>query len=126
VIRWLGITDALPQELQLLASNPETAVTAFAAMISLRAHLGWSTHGHSAVDVNIYSSGGPGTESIRGNVENTDIGKFLRTYLGVDVDQITKELNDKMSARSRPIPGSHDVTQLSQRLPSEWIFEASG
>ncbi|KAJ2977686.1 hypothetical protein NUW58_g7735 [Xylaria curta] len=65
-------------------------------MISVRAQIGWSTHGHSAVDVNIYSSGGPGTEALRGNVENTDVGAFLREYLRVDVDAVTKELNEKM------------------------------
>lgn len=96
VIPKLGITDAREHELQQLASSPETALVTFSDMISLRAHVGWSTHGHSAVDVNIYSSGGPGTEAIRGNVENTDVGKFLREYLNVDVDDITKELNDKM------------------------------
>ena len=41
-------------------------------MVSDRAHVGWSTKGHSAIDVHIYSSGGPGTEKLRGNVENTD------------------------------------------------------
>jgi alkaline phosphatase len=70
-------------------------------MVSLRAHIGWSTHGHSAVDVNIYSSGGAGTEKIRGNVENTDVGKFLRSYLDVDVDSVTKELREKMGGEQR-------------------------
>jgi alkaline phosphatase len=65
-------------------------------MVSVRAHIGWSTHGHSAVDVNIYSSGGASAEKIRGNVENTDVGRFLSEYLDVDVDEITRELEDKM------------------------------
>ena len=64
-------------------------------MVSVRAQIGWSTQGHSAVDVNIYSSGGPGTDQIRGNVENIQVGKFLREYLNVDVKAITQELNDK-------------------------------
>ena len=65
-------------------------------MISRRARVGWSTHGHTAVDVNIYSSGGRWAEPVSGNVENTDVGKFLREYLAVDVDEITKELLDHM------------------------------
>ena len=93
----LGITDARAWELDSLVADPASAEMTFAAMISLRAHVGWSTHGHSAIDVNIYSSGGPGTEALRGNVENTDIGKFLRHYLDVDVDAITRELREKMS-----------------------------
>jgi alkaline phosphatase len=96
----LGVSDTTDQELEQLADESENTVETLAAIISLRAHVGWSTHGHTAVDVNVYSSGGRGTEDIRGNVENTDIGKFLSRYLDVDVDEITKELRDK-SAHSK-------------------------
>ncbi|KAI0377103.1 alkaline phosphatase-like protein [Hypomontagnella monticulosa] len=99
VVPGLGIHDASDEELTNVASNPEDAQPLFAEMISVRAQIGWSTHGHSAVDVNIYSSGGPGSEAIRGNVENTDVGKYLRDYLNVDVDAITKELNEKMDSK---------------------------
>ncbi|KAH6603556.1 repressible alkaline phosphatase precursor [Trichoderma cornu-damae] len=95
VIPGLGILDASYEELSALADNPAAAVIFFSAMVSLRAHVGWSTHGHSAVDVNLYSSGGPGTEEIRGNVENTDVGQFLAYYLDVDVQEITDELREK-------------------------------
>ncbi|KIE01552.1 repressible alkaline phosphatase precursor, partial [Metarhizium majus ARSEF 297] len=95
VVPGLGVTDATDDELSLLADDPEASVNTFAAIISLRAHVGWSTHGHTAVDVNVYSSGGPETERIRGNVENTEIGHFLSHYLEVDVDAITQELQEK-------------------------------
>ncbi|KAI1497771.1 alkaline phosphatase [Biscogniauxia marginata] len=101
VIPGLGISDASDEELTTLASRPDLSQPTFANMISVRAQIGWSSHGHSAVDVNIYSSGGPGTDAIRGNVENTDVGKFLRDYLKVDVDAITKELNEKMETKQR-------------------------
>ncbi|KAK0630575.1 alkaline-phosphatase-like protein [Bombardia bombarda] len=97
VEKQLGIKDALEVEINALASNPDAATIIFSRMLSLRARVGWSTHGHSAVDVNVYSSGGPGTERIRGNVENTEIGKFLHEYLSVDVDAITEELRSKMA-----------------------------
>ncbi|KAG6003383.1 hypothetical protein E4U54_000693 [Claviceps lovelessii] len=94
VISGLGISDATDQELTLLAEHPESSIETFAAMISLRAHIGWSTHGHTAVDVNVYSSGGSEADRIRGNVENTEIGQFLSHYLDVDVDEITRELRN--------------------------------
>lgn len=102
VISRLGINDALEIELNALASNPGAAIAIFSKMISMRARVGWSTHGHSAVDVNIYSSGGSAADKIRGNVENTDIGVFLSEYLDVDVDGVTKELEKKMKGRPRP------------------------
>ncbi|KAI1642536.1 alkaline phosphatase-like protein [Daldinia loculata] len=104
----LGIHDASDEELTTIALSPEQAQYSFAQMISVRAQIGWSTHGHSAVDVNIYSSGGPGADAIRGNVENTDVGKYLRDYLNVDVDAITKELNKKMDSK-RSFGISHDI-----------------
>ncbi|UNI17277.1 Alkaline phosphatase [Purpureocillium takamizusanense] len=100
VVSGLGVTDATDEELSLLATDPDDATSNFAAIISLRAHVGWSTHGHTAVDVNVYSSGGPQAASIRGNVENTDVGKFLSHYLDVDVDAITEELREKTARPS--------------------------
>jgi alkaline phosphatase len=100
IIPGLGIKDATDEELTLLTDYPDASINILAAMISLRAHVGWSTHGHTAVDVNVYSSGGPRAESIRGNVENTDVGRFLTEYLSVDVDEITKELRKKMDLGS--------------------------
>lgn len=96
IVPGLGITDATDVELSLIAQRPESALILMCQMISLRAHVAWSTHGHTAVDVNIYSSGGPGTEKIRGNIENIEIGKFLREYLDVNVEEITEELKEKM------------------------------
>lgn len=89
----LGILDATDDEIAAALEYRLVASTIFADMISRRAQIGWSTHGHSAVDVNIYGS--KGAESLRGNHENTEIGNFLHSYLDVDVDAITKELQDK-------------------------------
>ncbi|KAI0166185.1 alkaline phosphatase [Xylariaceae sp. FL1272] len=111
VIPGLGISDATDIELTTLAVFPDRAQPSFANMISTRAQIGWSTHGHSAVDVNIYSSGGPGTDAIRGNAENTDVGKFLREYLSVDVDAVTKELNEKMGSEKKSKFGQYAATQ---------------
>ncbi|CZT40664.1 probable repressible alkaline phosphatase [Rhynchosporium secalis] len=90
VLKGLGITDLTEVELQLLVDNPLLSVYTFADMISRRAQIGWSTHGHSATDVNIY--GTSGSESLGGNHENIEIGKFLRDYLEVDVKAVTDEL----------------------------------
>lgn len=109
VIAGLGITDARESELEQLTSDPAHAIFTFSHMISRRARIGWSTHGHSAVDVNIYSSGGPHAEDIRGNVENTEIGKFLRKYLDVDVDSITEELKAKMDWKQTMAVSTDDM-----------------
>jgi alkaline phosphatase len=93
VKKGLGIVDATDEEIQYLLDAPLLSVYTFANMVSRRAQIGWSTHGHSAVDVNIY--GTRGSEILLGNHENTEIGEFLRNYLDVNVHAITEELIEK-------------------------------
>ncbi|KAF2480418.1 alkaline-phosphatase-like protein [Neohortaea acidophila] len=92
----LGIWDCADAELDQLIHHPAHATYTFADMISRRAQLGWSTHGHSAADVNIYASDREVAANLTGNRENTDIGVFLRRYLGVEaeVEAIARELRE--------------------------------
>lgn len=119
----LGIQDATDAEIQSLIEQPLVSVYTFADMISRRAQIGWSTHGHSAVDVNIYGS--KGSDALRGNHENTEVGKFLREYLDVDVDAITEELlkksatfslaaNDQISWTG-PVPTDEDLLKIERQ-----------
>ncbi|KAF2124529.1 alkaline phosphatase-like protein [Dothidotthia symphoricarpi CBS 119687] len=91
----LGIADATDDEVALLVANPTTALYYYADMMSRRSQTGWSTHGHSAADVNIYTSDPVAAKALVGNHENTEVGGFLRDYLGVDVEAVTKELREK-------------------------------
>ncbi|CAG8337334.1 unnamed protein product [Penicillium salamii] len=109
----LGITDSSDAEIEALI-YPEPGVGpsyVFADMISRRAQVGWSTHGHSGilspgtdslylansnigVDVNIYASSSKDAWPLVGNNENTDVGAFLADYLDLDVNNVTKLLQD--------------------------------
>ncbi|RDW94715.1 alkaline phosphatase [Coleophoma crateriformis] len=98
VVEGLGIADATDDEIDLILNSPLLSGVYFADMVSRRAHIGWSTHGHSAVDVNIYGS--KGSDFLHGNHENIEVGRFLREYLDVDVNAITLELNKKSDSFS--------------------------
>lgn len=91
----LGLKDYTDDEVANLVKDPSTALYQFADMMSRRSQTGWSTHGHSAADVNIYSSDPKAALPLVGNHENTEVGDFLREYLGVDVESVTKELREK-------------------------------
>lgn len=67
-----GVYDVSEAEIEALRVHKIAADWVFADIISKRAQIGWSTHGHSGVDVNIYGS--KGTERLVGNHENTDVG----------------------------------------------------
>lgn len=99
----LGIQDATPAEVQeLLNFDPhdvfsaEQFMYALGDLVSKRALIGWSTHGHTSVDVNLYvyegKNRGKIVDRLSGSNENIDIGKTIIDYLGLDLDSITKEL----------------------------------
>lgn len=116
----LGVHDATDAELAEIVSTPAKAQDLLAKIISQRAEIGWSSHGHSAVDVNIYSSGGSGTDAIRGNVENTEVGDFLRDYIGVDVEAVTKELRKKYQRRAETSALKLDATAELGSSQDHW------
>ncbi|KAI9320982.1 alkaline-phosphatase-like protein [Dichotomocladium elegans] len=94
----LGIQDPTDEEINTVMSWKDSGKditdleNKLAGMVNRRAMIGFTTHGHSAVDVNLYAYG-PGTEALRGSHENTDIGDFIRDYLQLDLDDVTKRLN---------------------------------
>lgn len=70
-------------------------------MISVRSQTGWTTHGHSAVDVNIYAHTNSeyiraalaeGDYRLAGNHENTEIGAFMEHIARVDLELVTTKL----------------------------------
>ena len=97
----LGIFDYTQEEVDKVMKTldddykGQSVTWIIADIISRRAEVGWSTHGHTAVDVNVYASDAGVAKALIGNHENTEVGAFLRNYLDLDVEAITKELNEK-------------------------------
>ncbi|KAF9584729.1 hypothetical protein BGW38_005378 [Lunasporangiospora selenospora] len=90
----LGITDPTKEELDYLSdpSVPQGEIMVFLGhAISHRAYLGWTTIGHTGLDVNLYAEG-ENSSLLRGNHENTEIGQIMSEYLNVDLQAITKKL----------------------------------
>lgn len=107
----LGITDASTSEVEEIISNRRNAyrvnrlladaVRLFGSVltmngaehvqISRRAQIGWSTAGHSAVDVPLYAYGYNSTGLVGGH-ENTDVGDFIAHTMGLHPEVITIDL----------------------------------
>ena len=70
------------------------------SMISVRALIGWTTHGHSAVDVNIYAYANRKDtwydilDHLQGNHENTEIGAYMAKYMNLDLEQVSILINN--------------------------------
>ncbi len=99
----LGIEDYTKDDIDEIASlidTPGKLMDKLNNMVSVRAQIGWTTHGHSAVDVNIYgfsnkkASKSAILENLGGNHENTDIGHFMKEYLGLDLQKVTEMLEN--------------------------------
>lgn len=98
VREYLGIHDTSNAEIEAIIDQEAPASYIFADMISRRAQIGWATHGHSGADVNIYTSDPVSAKALRGNHENTEVGEFLRSFLGVgeEVEKVTEILRQHM------------------------------
>ncbi|NBC86633.1 MAG: alkaline phosphatase [Bacteroidetes bacterium] len=62
-------------------------------MIERRAVIGWTTRGHTAVDVNLYAYG-PGRNLFQGNIDNTEVGDILSSLMNLDLEALTADLRD--------------------------------
>eukprot|EP00158_Paraphelidium_tribonemae_P003493 Partr_v1_DN26167_c0_g1_i1_m10322 putative Alkaline phosphatase len=89
---YLGLSDLKDEELNFLV-NAKTKMQIqpyLAEMMSKRAVLGWATHGHSGVDVNLYAFAGSTLTAIvdplRRNLANFELNTFMQSYLGLKAD----------------------------------------
>ncbi|EGF84160.1 hypothetical protein BATDEDRAFT_15519 [Batrachochytrium dendrobatidis JAM81] len=93
--KWLNNTDPDPSDVNYLSNTSQPSDQMeykVGGIVSSWAGLGWSTHGHSAVDVNLYAYGA-NSKDLFGNHENTDIGNFIIKNLNLDLAKVTQDLN---------------------------------
>ncbi|KAJ1957508.1 vacuolar alkaline phosphatase, partial [Dipsacomyces acuminosporus] len=72
--KWLGISKHTAAELkQVAGSDSDSCIKQVSDVVSKRALIGWTTGGHTGVDVNLYAYGRD-SHQLNGNHENTDVG----------------------------------------------------
>lgn len=121
----LGFKDVSDEEIKrVLESSNDISDLLYVLndLVSIRSQTGWTTHGHSAVDVNIYAY--TNSKSLRnllqsknglyGNRENIEIGKFMETITGSNLEKITKLIKDTDHK-----PNAQQITAFSQRALEE-------
>ncbi len=56
--------------------------------------IGFSTSGHTGIDINVYAHGDPTTvHKLVGNQDNTNIGTIIQEFPRLDLDAVTRDLN---------------------------------
>ncbi|MCJ1476415.1 hypothetical protein MMC13_005081 [Lambiella insularis] len=121
----LGVYDVTDKEMSSLVdhSDPWPASYIFADIISRRAQSGWSTHGHSGVDVNIYASNPKDARQLIGNHENTEVGEFLRHYLDLDLKPVSDELIAKGAAFDTFAEDGARLSWMGKPMPSGRVLD---
>lgn len=88
VFRELAGIDSLTYEevaaVEIARRGQGSLVTLIGEIISRQAGIGWTSGGHTGVDVNLYAYG-PWSERFRGNVDNDVIGRILLDVYGSTV-----------------------------------------
>ena len=99
LLEGLGIKNITQTQVDSITKNKEDAIEAIVQIVGTNAQIGWTTHGHTAVDVNVYAYAKNRyvmdniiKSRLVGNHENTDIGLFMADYLDVDLKEVSKEL----------------------------------
>ena len=95
--QYLGIQDSEKWEIDKLMSAKSclTKELTINSIINQRARIGWTTHGHTGVDINLYAYGHKSEEFV-GNFENTEISKKIAKILKLDVEAVTKQLQEEV------------------------------
>ena len=99
------LSDVEKEALRIAIDNPSALNFLLAELIGRRAVIGWTTNGHTAVDVNLYAYG-PGTSHFEGNHDNTFVGATLAELLNFDLQPLTTRLRDEVD----PTPSSSPST----------------
>lgn len=124
----LGINDYTSEEIELLEKYSESSDSLknyLNDLVLRRSQTGWSTHGHTAVDVNIYAYSNSDEINkklynreggLLGNHENIEIGHFMESLTGVSLEEVSSLIKD-----TKHSPG---VQQFSQDgFHKQQVFE---
>lgn len=91
---YAGIDSLTAEErssLAVLTEDGRMNFRSISQVISRRARVGWTTRGHTAVDVGLYAWG-PGAERFGGVMENAAVGRALADLLGLGLAAVTARL----------------------------------
>nr|WP_028546008.1 alkaline phosphatase [Paenibacillus taiwanensis] len=97
VEKYTGYNDLTEEEAQFIIDGDKSSYAqegAFNAVMSKRYLVGWSGHGHSAVDVGVWAYG-PIAQSVKGQIDNTDIAKSAAKTAGLDLNKASADLQSK-------------------------------
>ena len=96
-----GLADLSPAERAAMVgafrARPAALPGLLTEAVGRRAIVGWTTNGHTAVDVNLYAFG-PGADRLTGNMDNDEVGRAVADLMRLDLPRLTAELRARRPA----------------------------
>ena len=97
VMEKLGIKDLTEDEIARLKAT-ENLLGEISKVVYQRAHIGWTTGGHTGEDVVLYVYANDNDNQLSGTVQNSDIAEYAAKALGLDLDAASEALFVPQSA----------------------------
>jgi len=89
---YYGITDLTDDEVTAIAAaHADKLDYTTGPIISKRAFIGWTTHGHTGEDIALYTYI-PKGEKLSGYIQNTDIARYVARVMDFYLDKLTSKL----------------------------------
>ncbi len=90
--KYMNIDNLTEEEIASIKNAKATEVNyAVGPIISKRAHIGWTTGGHTGGEVILYAYA-PDNSRPTGVIDNTDIAKYMERAMGLDLAETSREL----------------------------------
>lgn len=108
----LNLEEIERTDVRRVIHHRRNAQAILADILSVQAQIGWSTHGHTAVDVNVYGYARNAAllDSLRGGNENIEFAEFVSDFLGLNLEEITETLLSKVG--NRAVVESNEVPHI--------------
>jgi alkaline phosphatase len=114
---YYGISDLSAEEMKAIKeAKPGTLNSVVGPMIAARAHLGFTTFGHTGEDMVLYAYDPTGNRP-EGLVENSDLALIMARYLGVRLWRTTERLFVEASAAFKARGATVSVDQTDANNP---------
>lgn len=115
----LNIKDYTEDDVDAIIStdDPARILDKLNDMVSFRAEIGWTTHGHTAVDVNIYAYANRKDtwdnllHKLQGNHENIELGRFMAEHLDLTLSEVTERVRD-----TRHSPATAEMSAAAEQF----------
>lgn len=91
--KYFGVTDLSQEEIAAIQTTKDGSMNYTAGpIIAKRAHIGFTTNGHTGEDVTLYVYAPKGIDQLTGTIENTDVARYMEKVMNVSLADATEKL----------------------------------